>query len=306
MASALTADLAPGRARRSRRALVTIEARRSLTVPWLWLGIAASTWFSYSSAGADFAGGAYLGLMSSFAGVAASLFVIGVLAGGRDHTPGGLLAPDAPLDSDERALSRLLGLWPAWSVAVLYAGVVFAIQRVEGGMWIADWPVGGNEAVFSVVEMLQPPILFVVTATAGVALGRASAHRTIVSVTGALVIAASGVIYWAWQWVPAVWVTLIQAQPIEVRLGADFSPNDAPATWMLSAPDRYQPTWGRVMLHQALAAWHLVYLVGLATMFVGFAVRGRRGRVAAATGVAVLVTAVIAQLVVTPAGFAGA
>ena len=51
-------------------------------------------------------------------------------------------------------------------------------------------PAGGNDTVFSFVEMLQPLVLFVLAVTAGVALGRASAHRTIVSVAGGLVIVA--------------------------------------------------------------------------------------------------------------------
>jgi hypothetical protein len=306
MTSTVMADPVRSRARGTRRALVALEARRSLSAPWLWLGIAFTTWFSYNSAGATFAGGGYHGLIASFAGVASGLFVLGVGSGGRDHANGGPVAPDAAVDADERALGRLLGLWPAISVAVLFAAVVFAVQRVEGGMWIADLPRGGNDAVFSIVEMLQPAMLFTVAAAAGVAAGRASAHRAIVSVAGALAIAATGLIYWAWQWTPAAWVTLIQTQPIEVRLAADFVPADAPTTWMLSGPDQYQSSWGRVMVHQAMAGWHLVYLAGLAAVFAGLAVRGRRGRAAIAAGLAVAVVAVIAQLVVTPSGLAGA
>ena len=109
------------RARQSRRALVAIEARRSLKAPWLWLGIALSTCFSLSAIGPSFAGGGYHGLIASFAGVAAGLFVLGVNAGGRDHTTGGAVAPEAAVDGDERALGRLLGLWPALAVAVLFA-----------------------------------------------------------------------------------------------------------------------------------------------------------------------------------------
>ena len=296
----------PCRERQTRRALVAVEARRSLTAPWLWLGMAATMWFAYSTTNTTFAGGGYHGLMASFAGVAAGLFVLAVNVGGRDHTTDGPVAPEAAVGADDRATGRLLGLWPAVSVAVLFAGAVFAIQRLEGGMRIADWPAGGNQAVYSIVEMLQPPILFVVAATAGVALGRASAHRAIVSVAGALVITATGVLYWAWQWSPAVWMTLIQTQPVEVRLGSDFTPDRAPSTWMLSAPDRYESTWGRIMVHHWMAGWHLLYLVGLASVFAGLSIRGRGGRVAIISGSAVVVAAVIGAIVATPAGVAGA
>ncbi len=269
----------PRRERRARHALVAVEARRSLTAPWLWLGMAATMWFAYNTTTTTYAAGGYRGLMASFAGVAAGLFVLAVNAGGRDHTIGGPVAPDAAVDADDRALGRLIGLWPAIGVAVLLAGAMFAVQRLEGGMRIADWPKGGNEAVYSIVEMLQPPILFVVATTAGVALGRASAHRVVVSVAGALFIAATGVTYWAWQWVPAVWVTPIQTQPVEVRLASDFSPDSAPSTWMLSFPDQYESSWGRVTVHHWMAGWHLLYLIGLACLFAGLAIRGRRGRV---------------------------
>ena len=179
------------------------------------------------------------------------------------------------------------------------------IQRLEGGMRIADRPTGGAEAVFSIVEMLQPPVLFVVAATAGVALGRASAHRSIIATAGALVFAAAGLVYWAWQWTPAVWVTLIQTQPIEIGLEAGFSPENAPSTWMLSAPDQYQSGWGRVMVHQAMAAWHLVFLVGLAVGFAGLAVRGSRGRRAIVVGIAFAIVGIVAQVIVTPTGLRG-
>jgi len=305
MTVAVASRQAPSRTRRTRRALVALEARRSLTAPWLWLGVALTAWFAYNSSGATFAAGDYHGLMASFAGVTSGLFILGVNAGGRDHAIGGPVAPEAAVDADERALGRLLGLWPAVSIAVLFSVVVFVVQHVEGGMWIADLPQGANQAVFSLVEMMQPPILFVLASAAGVALGRATAHRAIVAVAGALVITAMGFVYWAWQWTPAVWVTLIQAQPIEVDLGKDFVPADAPTTWMLSYPDRYQPSWGRVLVHQAMAGWHLVYLVGIAAAFTGLAIRGRRGRAAVVAGTVVAVAAVIVQIIVTPAGMTG-
>jgi hypothetical protein len=183
---------------------------------------------------------------------------------------------------------------------------LFAIQRLEGGMQIADGPVGRTDAVFSLVEMLQPPLLFLAAAAAGLAVGRASAHRTITSVVGGLMIASAGIVYWAWQWSPAVWVSPIQTQPIEIGLGAGFSRNGAPSDWLLSAPDQYEADWGRVMVHQAMAAWHLVFLAGVATAFAGFAVRGRRGRIAVVAGFAVVVLGIVAQAVVTPAGLRGA
>jgi hypothetical protein len=304
--TAVTDDVAHAAGRRVLGAVVATEARRCLIAPWLWLGIVATSWLAQSSTEATFAAGGYRGVMGSFAAAATGVFVLGVNAGARDHTSGGAVAPEAAVDADDRALGRLLGLWPAVSVATLCAAAVFVVQRIEGGMRIADSPTGHNEAVYSMVEMLQPPLLFAFAAAAGVALGRSRVHRSAATVTGALVLAATGFVYWAWQWTPAVWVTPVQTQPIEVRLRRGFSPRTAPADWILSAPDRYQSTWGRVVVHQAMAGWHLVYLLGLASLFAGFAVRGRRGRFACIIGLVMGIGAVVAQALVTPANLAGA
>ena len=179
--------------RRSRRALVAIEARRSLTAPWLWLGIALSTWFAYSTLGDRLR----RRRLPRTDGVVRRGGERAVRARrerrrSRSHhrrsrgARRGSRCRRARARSAARALAGLRG---RRAVRRLSCSL---IQRVEGGMWIADRPAGGNEAVFSIVEMLQPPMLFVVAATAGVALGRASAHRSIVSVAGALVIAAIG------------------------------------------------------------------------------------------------------------------
>src|SRR6187551_1769089 len=104
MTSVVAAPTAQRRARRSVRALVAIEAPRSLTAPWVWVGMLGSTWFVSNVLSTDFAAGGYRGVMASFAVMAAALFVLGVQAGGRDHTLHGAVAPDAALEADARTL----------------------------------------------------------------------------------------------------------------------------------------------------------------------------------------------------------
>ena len=155
----------------ARRALVAVEARRSLEAPWVWLGIALSTWFAYS-ARTDFAAGGYAGCWRRSAGWRAALFVLAVNTGGAITRRAAPWLPTLP-STATNAPSADCSASGRPSSSPCCSRCRVAVQRVEGGMWIADRPVGGNDAVFSIVEMLQPPMLFAVAVTAGVALGRA-------------------------------------------------------------------------------------------------------------------------------------
>lgn len=286
-------------------ALVAVEARRTTRSPWPWLSIALASYFAYGGADPTFASGEYRQAMASFSLVAAGLFGVGVYAGGRDKmAEGGPLSPEASLGGDTRALARLLGTWPALLAASAYALVVIVLQRRAGGMWIADLP-RGSDAVFSAVELIQIPVLYALAVAGGVAAGRATSRGSIVSVVGALVLASAGVTYWLWQWLPMIWFTPLQSQPVEVPLGAGFVPSDAPAGWLLSAPDAYERQWGRVVVHTALAGWHLVYLAGLTTALLALALRGRRARAGVVVGVAIAALGIVGQAVGGPAAVLG-
>lgn len=284
------------------RALAGLEARRNLAAPWLWLGIALTVTAMQQTLGVDYAAGGYQGVIASFGGVAAGLFVLGALAGGRDRaaTEGATLAPESVLDADHRAVARLLGLVPALAIGVLVTAVVFVVARVEGGFWVGDAPGRTDTAQHGPFEILQPVALLLLAATAGVALGRATAQRTLVCVVGALTVLVFGFFSWAWQGEPVRYATLLQTQPFETPItwpGGRVDFTALPSDWLLSAPDAYDDRWAHVVIDQRIAAAHDAYLLGLAAVATGLAVRSRAGRPLVAAGAAVAVVAVAAQIV---------
>ena len=204
-------------------------------------------------------------------------------------------------DADPRAVGRLLGMAAPCAVGAMWAVAMFVFVRVGGGMWVGDAPGRTDAAMYSVAEMLQPLLLFAVAATAGIALGRACRHR-VPLVVGVLGFSLFGMVSWAFQAAPMRYVTPIQTQPIEVYIGpAGLDPLTLPADWLLSSPDQYEAYWAWVIVHVPMAAWHDVYLIGLALVGAGFAIRRRRGRwLVAAGGLAVLV-GIVAQVLVAPA-----
>lgn len=287
------------------RALAGAEARRNLRAPWLWVGIVVSAAFAFTTLDAGYANGGYQGVMASFAGVVAATFVLAVAAGSRDRTTtsDGPLAEESVLDADDRALARLLGLLPAAVVGTLYVLVVFGLSRWEGGFWVGDVPGRTDTAQHGLFEALQPVALLLLAATSGVAIGRATAQRTLASVLGVVVMAMLGFVYWAWQAEPVSFVTLIQTQPFDVPVEwpagtVDF--DAVPDAWLLSAPTDYEPRWGHLVLDQSVAAAHDAYLVGLATVAAGFAVRGRGGRWLLAGGALAAVAGLVAQFLLFP------
>jgi hypothetical protein len=283
-------------------ALAMLEARRSLRSVWLWVGVAASTWFVVSAGDGAWQADTYHRLQAASMPIALAILVIGLNAGGRDrHHDRPPLAEDAALDADDRAAGRLLGTAAPCAVGALWAAAVFAYVRAEGGMWVGDEPGRTDAATYSVAEMLQPLLLFAVAAAAGIALGRACRHR-VPLIVGALGFSLFGMVSWAFQSSPMRYVTPIQTQPIQVHIGAaSLDPLTLPADWLLSRPDQYEPDWARVIVHVPMAAWHDVYLVGLVLLGAGFAVRRRRGSWLVAAGVVAVLAGIVAQVLVAPA-----
>lgn len=282
-------------------ALAAVEARRTLRSPWVWAG-ALATLAALSTAGdADYQSGSYALVTASGSALALGVFVHAVQAGGRDRA-GGMeaVAPAAVMDGDERAAARLLGLWPAAVLGVVAALALAAGERVEGGFWVGDGLWRTDARRHSPLELTQWPALVLLAAAAGVAAGRAARRRGLVSTLGAVVAAGFGFISWAWQWVPARYVTLVQTQPIEVDLGPGYAVSDTPDGWLLAGPTQYDASWRRLVVHEAMAGWHSAYLVGLAVLLAGLAVRGRAGRRLVVAGALLAVLGVAAQVLVAP------
>lgn len=282
-------------------ALAGIEAQRTLRSPWVWTGLAGTLAMLTTIGDADYQAGSYSLVTVTPIALALGVFVHAVQAGGRDRA--GLAEPVAPaavMDSRERAAARLVGLWPALILALLVAVAIGVGERIEGGYWVGEALWRTDTRVHSAVELAQGPALALLAASAGVAVGRASGRRGLISVLGAVVVAAFGFISWAWQWVPARYLTLVQTQPIELDLGRGFKVSDTPDGWLLAGPNEYESSWRRVVVHEAMAGWHSAYLVGLAVLLAGLAVRGRTGNRLVAVGLVLAVVGVAAQVLVAP------
>ena len=167
---------------------------------------------------------------------------------------------------------------------------------------MGDRPGRTDHAFHSLPEVLQPVLVVAVGAAAGVALGRATRHRTLASLVGGLGLAVMGSVAWAFQARPVAYMTLLQVQPFSQRIDPlGFNPQRIPDGWLVTAPDAFEPHWRHVIIDQAVAAWHDAYLVGLILLATGLAVRGRRGRAVAVAGLVLAVAAALVQALVAPA-----
>lgn len=290
------------------RALARLEARRALRGPAFWIGLAVSVWMAYTSRGLDWQGAVYSEFMLGSGPLAAGIFVAGVIAGSRDRRGGAhaVLAEEAALDDPDRVIARLLGLVPLVAIgSVLVVAVAIGI-RIEGGLWVGDAPGRTDSAVHGVAEVLLPILLLVLGACAGVAAGRTFRRRVPVIVAGLVVWFLLIGAFWVWQWIPAVYVVPTQIQPIEVAIEGDpTDPSGLPGSWLLTQSEDDEE-WRRVFVHAPLTAWHDVYLVGLATLAVGVAVRSRTGRRLIVIGALVAGVGIAGQVVVMPDGGAPA
>ena len=86
---------------------------------------------------------------------------------------------------------------------------------------------------------------------------------------------------------------------------AGTDPAAFPADWLLVHPDERGGDWARVVVHEPLTAWHDVYLIGLAVVAAGIAIRSRVGRRLMVIGVVVIGVGVVGQAAVTPDGASG-
>ena len=274
-----------------------LEARRALRSVPFWVGLAATgLYFTQATGGGEWQAQTYqlVGTVA-FGPVCAGIFIAAVMAASRDHVAELPLAEEAALGADRRAVAHLVGVLAHVLVLVLVVAALAVVTRVEGGLWIGDAETRIDDALHSPAELLQPILAGAFAGALGVAIGRATRLRVAAAVTGGLVWLLGSVVYWAWQGAPLRYLTALQAQPIEVDLPPGTLPADVPGL-QLSAPDQYQEVWRWVVVDQAMAAWHDLYLVALVIVFGGLAVRGRTGRAVAAIGGLLAIGAVVLQI----------
>lgn len=282
------------------RALAVPEGRRLLRAPLLWLGVALSGLLAWTSlrVPAEWSGAYYT---AAPALVGPVLVVISMLVATSFHRARADLASDAPVGEGVRTGGLLLGASSLVALVVVLTSVGGTLARRHGGFDLGDEPGRTLHAHFTVPELLQPVALAVLAVAVGAAAGRRLRHRA----------TATLVLFVAWfPMVTAPWLfqdrqvtpfSIIQIQPVVVRIGPVTSdPYAFPETWLLSQPGEYQDFWGRAFVSAPLAAWHLAWLLGLACLFVALAVPPRLRPALAAVGVVLAVVGVAAQYAVIP------
>lgn len=259
------------------RALARVHARRHLWSPGAIPAIGATLMIALETGGLDWSGGTYSQLPLYFTPLATWAFFSCLVAAGRDRRvdlpP---LAEEAPVDVTSRTVAQLRGALVFPLLAVVGVAVVEVASWIEGGYWLGTYPWRTDSAHHTVPELLQPVALVALAAAAGVAAGRRFRHRTPVGVVMALFVFLQTGLWWAFQFVPLVTVTLAQLQPMQRYVApAGTAVQDLPANLYLLGPDDNQDVWTQHYIDQPLVAAHVLYLVGLVTVLVANALRPR-------------------------------
>lgn len=281
-------------------ALARLEARRHLRNPVLWLGVAMSLYSAWNSSSISWTGGQYSTFPVDFVPAAWAMFVLGAVSGGRDHLAGLRPPPTiATATGDGRlAAARLLALLAPLAVVGATVAAVVIVMRVTGGYVIGESGWRTDSAQQKLPEIAQPILLAAACGAAGVAIGRAVRYTFIAVAVGTLVLFTFGLVSWAWQWTPAVYVTPVQLQPFSVELPGSLA--NAPGDWWLSSPGEYQRDWRRLVVDPVVAAGHDLVLLGVCAAFAGWAVREAAGRALAVAGIVAVAVGVIVQVVAVP------
>lgn len=278
--------------------LTRLEGERMLRQPVLWLSLPLVVWWGTQILDEPWTGARYTGFLPMLTPLFLAASLVSVAAFGRELVP---VADAASLSPARRSFARLLaGLVPvALTVLVVLVGVVWL--RLRDGLDLGDEPGRTLHAHYTLPELLQPVLLVCVA----VALGAAAVHvlRSRLAASIVLVVCwfLSGATYWVFEGPGLRWFALVQPQPMLVKVGEwNADPASFPSGWLLSAPGEYQDYWGRLVVSPAVAAWHDVYLVGLAAVLIGIAVPGRSRVPLLVGGLLVGALGVVMQSVVAP------
>lgn len=279
------------------RELAVIEARRSLRRVSIWVGLILAI-VIMSGTTADWPGGSYTEkLPQSFMPIVLATFIASFRTGRRDGHHD--VSESAALGPDDRGLARLGSLALPVLLTVLVT-IGFAVaSRIEGGFWLGDDPRRTDTALHSVAELLQPTLIVAFVGALGISIGRARAR-----LSTSLVVIAGAVLftmfpgYWLWNIPPVHVLAPVQTQPLFIELDAATDVDQLPADWLVEIPDDGAPT--RQLVHQPTVLGHDLYLVGIAALAAGLAIRRTRGRRLALSGTALAAAGIAAQFIVSP------
>ncbi|PVG84301.1 hypothetical protein DDE18_01325 [Nocardioides gansuensis] len=281
------------------RALARQEARRHLRSPMLPLGLAGFVYLAWVTRTSDDWSGIEYGGMPG-AGVTLFLGVSLLVASSFRRERAGLVE-DAPTGETTRATGRLLGAGVLVLVVAAATAVQVMVMRAGGGVDLGDEPGRTLHAHHTLPEVLQPVCVALVAVALGALLGRRVQQRAATTIALFAFWYLTAGITWLFQAAPVRPWSIVMVHPVEVRVGPHSAdPLTFPEEWLLSAPDAYEPFWGRLVVSPELATAHDMWLIGLACVLVAFALpRRTRGRLLVVGGM-VAAVAVIAQYAVAP------
>jgi hypothetical protein len=278
-----------------------VEARRLLRNPAIPLGLGLALWLLWDidPATQDWSEASYEGMAMASVPLMWAISVAAAVTFQRERVP---VALDAPVLEEARAAARLLAMVPLLALAGAFAALVGWRQRDLGGLPLGDEPGRTLGALQTLPELLQHVALALLAVAAGAALGRRMGRLAAAIPLLFLFWYVTGVFYWLYGHPAVMPFTVVQVQPVGIQVGpADADPFAFPQSWLLSAPDRYQPGWVRMFVSEALAWWHLGWLLGLAQLLLAAAgPAGRWRRILVAGGLGLAVVSAAAQVWVIP------
>ena len=281
------------------RALVLVEARRMLRnpVPWICLALAIWAMWTVRPEPGEWPGSSYEGITPS---VAPLLFGISVAVAVPFHRARHDVAPAAPVPEVRRTLARLLAALPFVVVAAAYAVLVAWRERDLGGLWLGMEPGRTTEALHTTAELAQPVALALVAVALGAAVGRRTS-RLVALVPALFVLWFVVSVYWLFGMPSVTPFSVIQVQPLNITVGpASADPLAFPSDWLLVGHPHSSEGWQRQWVSEALAWWHNLWLLGIATLLLAVAWPRSGRRALLAVGAVLAVAGLVGQQVVIP------
>lgn len=280
------------------RALARLELRRTARNPVLAAGLALSVWMMWTVVPAeqDWPGESYEEMPSTIVPLLFAISLVTAVSFGRERT---VIATDAPVGETRRALARLVATLPLIGLTIAFTGLTAWRQRDLGGLWIGQEPGMTRDAHQTTPELLQYVVLAFLAVAVGAAAGRRLPLRGTVPLLFVLWFVV--IVTWLFQSSAITPFSVVQVQPVYVWAGpASADPMTFPADWLLSAPGEYQAAWMRQFVSASLAAWHDVWLLGVAALLLAVAWPRSGRRALLVVGTVLAVAGLVGQHVVIP------
>lgn len=281
-------------------AIARIEARRLLRSPLVWLGALLTVGLAWMTMQfPEHWSGARYTTAPALAGPLVATLSFAVA--GSFHRERSDLGADTPVGESVRAAGRLIGALSLVLLVALLTAAGGILARAYGGFDLGDEPGRTLHAHFTWSELLQPVALAVLAVTVGAAAGRRFRHRAAATLTLFVGWFPFVMVSWAFQSASVTPFSIVQIQPVSIPIGPiETDPLSFPAEWLLLAPGEFQDHWARAFVSAGLGAWHDLWLLGLAAVFVALALPGRARPVLIVTGALVAALGVAMQYATIP------